>query len=85
MTNSNGDSSTNEMILFHGTSPDAVEDIVRHGFNRSYCGKNATTYGKGVYFAKDASYAADKIYSPASAGSTDRRPPPFNPRVRSAL
>jgi hypothetical protein len=71
----NSDSNANERILFHGTSPDAVEDIARHGFNRSYCGKNAALYGRGAYFAKSASYA--KMYSPAAAGSTDRRPAHF--------
>ncbi len=80
MTGRTSDSNANEMILFHGTSPDAVEDIVRYGFNRSFCGKNATLYGKGVYFAKHPSYAANKTYSPAAVGSTDRRPaPPSNP------
>ncbi len=29
------------------------------GFNRSFCGKNATMYGKGVYFARDASYSSN--------------------------
>ena len=30
---------------------------------RSFCGKNATMYGKGVYFARDASYSAHPLYS----------------------
>jgi hypothetical protein len=33
------------------------------GFNRSYCGKNATAYGKGVYFARDSSYSTSTTYS----------------------
>ena len=36
---------------------------------RSFCGKNATFYGKGVYFARDASYSANSTYSvPDSKG-----------------
>ena len=31
--------------------------------NRSFCGKNATVYGKGVYFAKDIAYSTQTIYS----------------------
>lgn len=34
--------------LFHGTNHDTAEKIVAQGFNRSFCGKNATVYGKGV-------------------------------------
>ena len=44
--------------LFHGTDEDTVEKIVQQGFNRSFHGKNATFYGKGVYFARDASCKA---------------------------
>jgi hypothetical protein len=44
--------------LFHGTDEDTVEKIVQQGFNRSFAGKNATVYGKGVYFARDASCKA---------------------------
>jgi poly [ADP-ribose] polymerase 10/14/15 len=43
--------------LFHGTDEGTVDKIVTMGFNRSFCGKNATMYGKGVYFARDASYS----------------------------
>ena len=43
--------------------------IIQQGFNRSFCGKNATAYGKGVYFARDASYSASTTYSrPDSIG-----------------
>lgn len=41
--------------------------IVQQGFNRSFCGKNATMYGKGVYFARDAEYSARPTYSRANA------------------
>ena len=50
--------------LFHGTSAMTVPSIVSQGFNRSFCGKNATVYGNGVYFAKDITYSASNIYSP---------------------
>ena len=32
------------------------------GFNRSFAGKNACKFGKGCYFARDASYSADPKY-----------------------
>lgn len=53
--------------LWHGTNEDSVEKIVQQGFNRSFCGKNATYYGKGVYFARDASYSYDDTYSPPNS------------------
>jgi len=53
--------------LWHGTNADSIEKIVQQGFNRSFCGKNATFYGKGVYFARDASYSAGDTYSPRDA------------------
>ncbi|XP_035663100.1 protein mono-ADP-ribosyltransferase PARP14-like isoform X2 [Branchiostoma floridae] len=53
-----------EELLYHGTAEEVVDNINQGGFNRSYCGKNATAYGKGVYFAKSASYSAQATYSP---------------------
>ena len=53
--------------LFHGCGPDVVDKILQQGFNRSFCGKNATFYGKGVYFARDASYSTYPLYSPPDA------------------
>ena len=50
--------------LYHGSAPDTVPKIISEGYNRSFCGKNATAYGKGVYFAKDISYSAQPLYSP---------------------
>ena len=32
---------------FHGCAPDCIPLIAQNGFNRSFCGKNATKYGKG--------------------------------------
>ncbi|KAG2465163.1 PAR10 polymerase, partial [Polypterus senegalus] len=53
-----------ERTLFHGTSEHSVKEICIHGFNRSFCGKNATMYGKGVYFAVNSSLSVQDQYSP---------------------
>ena len=53
--------------LFHGTDEDTVPKICQMGFNRSFCGKNATVHGKGVYFARDASYSSSTRYSQPNA------------------
>ncbi|XP_022795893.1 poly [ADP-ribose] polymerase 14-like [Stylophora pistillata] len=57
----------NEKQLFHGTAASSCPTLSKFGFNRSYCGKNATVYGNGVYFARDASYSTQKTYSPPDA------------------
>jgi hypothetical protein len=49
--------------LWHGTNVEGMDKIMQQGFNRSFCGKNATVYGKGVYFARDAAYSAWPTYS----------------------
>jgi len=55
--------------LWHGTNVEVMDKILQQGFNRSFCGKNATMYGKGVYFARDTSYSAHTAYSvPDSRG-----------------
>ncbi|XP_023932230.1 poly [ADP-ribose] polymerase 14-like isoform X2 [Lingula anatina] len=55
--------------LFHGTSEETLPSINNTGFNRSYCGKNATMYGRGVYFATQSVYAArDQYARPNSNG-----------------
>ncbi|XP_029655897.1 protein mono-ADP-ribosyltransferase PARP14-like [Octopus sinensis] len=55
---------TNEVDgLWHGTAERSVDGINKSGFNRSYCGKNATAYGEGVYFARDIQYSARDTYS----------------------
>jgi hypothetical protein len=56
-----------ERLLFHGTDEAAANCIALTSFNRSLCGKNATAYGQGVYFARDASYSADNTYSRPNA------------------
>jgi poly [ADP-ribose] polymerase 10/14/15 len=55
--------------LFHGTRSEAIPQIVKQGFNRAFAGRNAVVYGKGVYFARDASYSSHRAYSqPDSTG-----------------
>uniref|UniRef100_A0A3B5AGG8 Poly [ADP-ribose] polymerase n=1 Tax=Stegastes partitus TaxID=144197 RepID=A0A3B5AGG8_9TELE len=53
----------NEKRLFHGTCEATATTINELGFNRSYAGKNATCFGKGSYFAVNASYSASDTYS----------------------
>lgn len=49
--------------LWHGTNVEVMDKIIQQGFNRSFCGKNATAYGKGVYFARDAAYSAHPTHA----------------------
>ncbi|XP_041344191.1 protein mono-ADP-ribosyltransferase PARP10-like [Pyrgilauda ruficollis] len=56
-----------ERVLFHGTTKASSCEICLHGFNRSFCGKNATLYGRGVYFAARAAISARDRYSPPGA------------------
>ena len=45
----------NEMLLFHGTNEENVRNIALNGFD-PLCNKTSA-YGKGTYFAKNASYS----------------------------
>ncbi|KAI0212217.1 Protein mono-ADP-ribosyltransferase PARP14, partial [Lamellibrachia satsuma] len=56
-----------ERSLWHGTSAEATQSINVGGFNRSYCGKNATVYGKGVYFAVKSEYSAQSRFATPDA------------------
>uniref|UniRef100_A0A8C6YPA2 TCDD inducible poly(ADP-ribose) polymerase n=1 Tax=Nothoprocta perdicaria TaxID=30464 RepID=A0A8C6YPA2_NOTPE len=47
----------NERHLFHGTSQDVVDGICKHNFDPRVCGKHATMFGQGSYFARKASYS----------------------------
>ncbi|XP_040887490.1 protein mono-ADP-ribosyltransferase PARP14-like [Toxotes jaculatrix] len=59
-----------EKLLYHGTTQDNCDSIMKTGFNRSFAGQNATAYGQGTYFAVNASYSAKPTYSkPAADGS----------------
>merc|ERR1712188_247182 len=53
--------------LWHGTNAEVIPKIIQQGFNRSFCGRNATFYGKGVYFAKNSSYSSSPTYSTPDA------------------
>ncbi|XP_064182766.1 protein mono-ADP-ribosyltransferase PARP14 [Anguilla rostrata] len=53
----------NEQFLYHGTTKDICQKINKNGFNRSFCGRNATAFGSGTYFAKEAYYSCDDKYS----------------------
>ncbi|XP_061537904.1 protein mono-ADP-ribosyltransferase TIPARP [Phycodurus eques] len=46
-----------ERHLFHGTSVDVVEGICKHNFDPRVCGKHATMFGQGSYFARKAVYS----------------------------
>jgi len=65
-------SAAERIWLFHGTKADVVSKIVQQGFNRSFCGRNATMYGKGVYFARDARLSSSRSYSEPDASGVQR-------------
>ncbi|XP_071978646.1 protein mono-ADP-ribosyltransferase PARP15-like [Engystomops pustulosus] len=55
--------------LYHGTKSGSISNISHDGFNRVYCGKNATAYGKGTYFAVESQYScADRFSCPDDNG-----------------
>ncbi|XP_049425461.1 protein mono-ADP-ribosyltransferase PARP14-like [Epinephelus fuscoguttatus] len=59
-----------EKHLYHGTTQDNCDSIMKTGFNRRFSGQNATSFGHGTYFAVNASYSALPTYSrPAANGS----------------
>jgi poly [ADP-ribose] polymerase 10/14/15 len=49
--------------LYHGTREEYASSIIKYGFN-SYA-NNRSAYGKGSYFAKNASYSRD--YAPPAS------------------
>ncbi|XP_068101914.1 protein mono-ADP-ribosyltransferase PARP15-like [Hyperolius riggenbachi] len=49
--------------LYHGTDSDAVKNINRDGFNRSYSGVHGTAKGYGTYFAVRSNYSCNDAYS----------------------
>jgi poly [ADP-ribose] polymerase 10/14/15 len=59
--------------FFHGSDADTlVNKISAQGFNRSFAGKNATMFGKGVYFARGSYYSARTTYSKPDAQGVQR-------------
>jgi hypothetical protein len=58
-----------ERRLFHGCPAEMVSKIVEQGFNRSFTGATSgrASFGKGVYFARDARKSMLPEYSPPDA------------------
>merc|ERR1712130_657999 len=57
----NDKSKLNEKALYHGTALETIIKILHQGFLRQFTARAA--YGKGVYFARDASYSCNVNYS----------------------
>ncbi|NXS96134.1 PAR12 polymerase, partial [Jacana jacana] len=53
----NGGKDVDERFLFHGTSKKYTDAICQQNFDWRICGLHGTVYGKGSYFARDASYS----------------------------
>ncbi|XP_061438579.1 protein mono-ADP-ribosyltransferase PARP11 isoform X5 [Rhineura floridana] len=60
----------NEHMLFHGTSSEFVEAICIHNFDWRINGMHAAVYGKGTYFARDASYSSHFCKDDLKHGNT---------------
>ncbi|KAJ1122404.1 hypothetical protein NDU88_000891 [Pleurodeles waltl] len=54
---SSADKTSLEKHLYHGTMQDNIDQICQQNFDPRISGLNGTTYGKGSYFALNASYA----------------------------
>ncbi|XP_040894132.1 protein mono-ADP-ribosyltransferase PARP12 [Toxotes jaculatrix] len=57
MKERNGGNAVNQQYLFHGTDQSLIEAICEQNFDWRMCGVHGTAYGKGSYFARDASYS----------------------------
>ncbi|XP_075013749.1 protein mono-ADP-ribosyltransferase PARP12 [Calonectris borealis] len=57
MQKSNRGKAVDERFLFHGTSRKYIDAICQQNFDWRICGLHGTVYGKGSYFARDASYS----------------------------
>ncbi|NXA85025.1 PAR12 polymerase, partial [Melanocharis versteri] len=57
MQKSNGGKAADERFLFHGTNKKYIDAICQQNFDWRICGLHGTVYGKGSYFARDASYS----------------------------
>ncbi|WAR14556.1 PAR12-like protein [Mya arenaria] len=86
------ESPVKKLLLFHGTdSLDAVRGISVNNFDPRVSGKNATVYGEGAYFARDAKYShrytkgsglmfqAVVLVGYSTNGKKDYRRPPEKP------
>ncbi|NWW69155.1 PAR12 polymerase, partial [Ifrita kowaldi] len=57
MKKENGGKEVQEKLLFHGADVMSMKTICTQNFDWRICGSNGTKYGKGIYFARDASYS----------------------------
>ncbi|XP_035013900.1 protein mono-ADP-ribosyltransferase PARP12 [Hippoglossus stenolepis] len=57
MTARNGGKAVNQQYLFHGTDASLIQAISEQNFDWRMCGVHGVAYGKGSYFARDASYS----------------------------
>ncbi|TSK38457.1 Poly [ADP-ribose] polymerase 12 [Bagarius yarrelli] len=57
MSKRNTGREVDERLLFHGTQESLIEAICEQNIDWRVCGVNGTVYGKGSYFARDASYS----------------------------
>ncbi|XP_072552006.1 protein mono-ADP-ribosyltransferase PARP12-like [Salminus brasiliensis] len=69
MKERNGGRDVDERLLFHGTKQSLIEAICEQNFDWRICGTHGTLYGKGSYFARDASYSDGY----AQAGSDSKK------------
>ncbi|XP_076461058.1 uncharacterized protein LOC143293737 [Babylonia areolata] len=51
--------------LWHGTKSEAVDGIIRYGFNRSFNNLEKSAWGQGAYFATTAAYSSRDEYAKA--------------------
>ncbi|CAL1591320.1 unnamed protein product [Knipowitschia caucasica] len=72
----------NEKLLYHGTTQENATSIMNTGFNRRFSGQNATSFGKGTYFALNANYSAHPTYSKPDDNGTQLM---FSSRVLTGL
>ncbi len=59
----------NERILFHGTNVDAVQNILEWGYDPLFA--KVCAYGRGIYFAADASYSYNYMPSKKDTSGFD--------------
>nr|XP_033808882.1 uncharacterized protein LOC117364120 [Geotrypetes seraphini] len=65
----NGGKEVCEKMLFHGTDKSHMDAICHNNFDWRICGVHGTMYGKGSYFARDASYSHNYCLSTTSTKS----------------
>uniref|UniRef100_A0A3P9KL11 Poly (ADP-ribose) polymerase family, member 12a n=1 Tax=Oryzias latipes TaxID=8090 RepID=A0A3P9KL11_ORYLA len=68
MQGRNGGKPVDQRYLFHGTDRTLIQAICEQNFDWRVCGVHGTAYGKGSYFARDASLS--NRYAKAGGGLT---------------